>query len=131
MLNDPAKKHYGIALPTAESVMTEQAFSQFALSGGANVFDAQGNIQIDTPEMLNALAFYKELAKNTMPGSNDVMEIKDAFMNGSAPMAVYSTYILPAVFKEGSCQSGLCGSNGKIVCGLRHGDVADDHDRSD
>lgn len=74
MLNDPAKKHYGIALPTAESVMTEQAFSQFALSGGANVFDAQGNIQIDTPEMLNALAFYKELAKNTMPGSNDVME---------------------------------------------------------
>ena len=99
MLNDPAKKHYGIALPTAESVMTEQAFSQFALSGGANVFDAQGNIQIDTPEMLNALAFYKELAKNTMPGSNDVMEIKDAFMNGSAP--IYSTYILPAVFKEG------------------------------
>ena len=111
--------------------MTEQAFSQFALSGGANVFDAQGNIQIDTPEMLNALAFYKELAKNTMPGSNDVMEIKDAFMNGSAPMAVYSTYILPAVFKEGSCQHGLRGSNGKIVCGLRHGDVADDHDRPD
>ena len=41
------------------------------------------------------------------------MEIKDALMNGSAPMAVYSTYILPAVFKEGSCQPGLRGSNGK------------------
>lgn len=99
--NDPAKKHYGIALPTAESVMTEQAFSQFALSGGANVFDAEGNIDITTPEMANALAFYKKLAATTMPGSNDVMEIKDAFMNGSAPMAVYSTYILPAVFKDG------------------------------
>lgn len=37
-----------------------------------------------------------------MPGSNDVMEIKDAFMNGSAPMAIYSTYILPAVYKEGT-----------------------------
>lgn len=47
-LNDPAKKHYGIALPTAESVMTEQAFSQFALSGGANVFDANGNVKIAT-----------------------------------------------------------------------------------
>lgn len=91
-LNDPAKKHYGIALPTAESVMTEQAFSQFALSGGANVFDANGNVKIDTPEMSKALAFYRALAANTMPGSNDVMEIKDAFMNGSAPMAVYSTY---------------------------------------
>lgn len=102
MLNDPARKHYGIALPTAESVMTEQAFSQFALSGGANVFDDQGNVQIDTPEMSKALRFYKDLAANTMPGSNDVMEIKDAFMNGSAPMAVYSTYILPAVFKDGN-----------------------------
>ncbi|MEZ6874822.1 ABC transporter substrate-binding protein [Enterobacter sp. KBR-315C3_2022] len=101
-LNDPAKKHYGIALPTAESVMTEQAFSQFALSGGANVFDAQGNVQIDTPAMSKALAFYKNLAATTMPGSNDVMEIKDAFMNDSAPMAVYSTYILPAVFSEGN-----------------------------
>ena len=101
-LSDPAKKRYGIALPTAESVMTEQAFSQFALSGGANVFDANGKINIDTPEMVNALAFYKALAATTMPGSNDVMEIKDAFMNGSAPMAVYSTYILPAVYKDGN-----------------------------
>lgn len=101
-LNDPARKHYGIALPTAESVMTEQAFSQFALSGGANVFDENGNVQIDTPAMAKALAFYKNLAATTMPGSNDVMEIKDAFMNGSAPMAVYSTYILPAVFSEGN-----------------------------
>lgn len=29
------------------------------------------------------------------------MEVKDAFMNGTAPMAIYSTYILPAVIKEG------------------------------
>ncbi|KFC09872.1 periplasmic substrate-binding component of an ABC superfamily sugar transporter [Trabulsiella guamensis ATCC 49490] len=101
VLSNPANKQYGIALPTAESVMTEQAFSQFALSGGANVFDAQGRVGINTPEMTRALAFYRELAATTMPGSNDVMEIKDAFMNGTAPMAMYSTYILPAVFKEG------------------------------
>lgn len=101
-LNHPEKKQYGIALPTAESVMTEQAFSQFALSGGANVFDAKGDVVINTPEMAKALAFYRDLAATTMPGSNDVMEIKDAFMNGSAPMAIYSTYILPAVFKDGN-----------------------------
>jgi multiple sugar transport system substrate-binding protein len=51
--------------------------------------------------MRSTLAFYRDLATTTMPGSNDVMEIKDAFMNGSAPMAMYSTYILPAVYKEG------------------------------
>lgn len=100
-LANPAQKKYGIALPTAESVMTEQAFSQFALSNGANVFNAQGEITLDTPEMREALNYYGKLAALAMPGSNDVMEIKDAFMNGTAPMAIYSTYILPAVFKEG------------------------------
>lgn len=101
---DPAHKKYGIALPTAESVMTEQAFSQFALSNNANVFDAHGAVTLDTPQMAQALAFYQALAKDTMPGSNDVMEIKDAFMNGAAPMAIYSTYILPAVYGEGDPQ---------------------------
>jgi multiple sugar transport system substrate-binding protein len=49
-LNDPANKKYGIALPTAESVLTEQSFSQFALSNQANVFNAEGKITLDTPE---------------------------------------------------------------------------------
>lgn len=100
-LTHPAQKKYGIALPTAESVMTEQVFSQFALSNGANVFNAKGEITLDTPEMRDALSYYGKLAALSMPGSNDVMEIKDAFMNGTAPMAIYSTYILPAVYKEG------------------------------
>ncbi|ELQ5995145.1 ABC transporter substrate-binding protein [Cronobacter dublinensis] len=104
LLNKPSGKKYGIALPTAESVMTEQAFSQFALSNGANAFDAHGNITLNTPEMREALEYYRELAALSMPGSSDVMEIKDAFMNGTAPMAIYSTYILPAVFKEGDPQ---------------------------
>ncbi|WNY81023.1 ABC transporter substrate-binding protein [Cronobacter dublinensis] len=104
LLNQPSGKKYGIALPTAESVMTEQAFSQFALSNGANAFDARGNITLNTPEMREALEYYRELAALSMPGSSDVMEIKDAFMNGTAPMAIYSTYILPAVFKEGDPQ---------------------------
>lgn len=104
-LNDPAHKKYGIALPTAESVLTEQSFSQFALSNQANVFDAQGKITLDTPEMAQALDYYRQLAANTMPGSNDIMEVKDAFMNGTAPMAIYSTYILPAVIKEGDPQN--------------------------
>lgn len=104
LLNKTSEKKYGIALPTAESVMTEQAFSQFALSNGANAFDARGNITLNTPEMREALEYYRELAALSMPGSSDVMEIKDAFMNGTAPMAIYSTYILPAVFKEGDPQ---------------------------
>ncbi|PZF91101.1 sugar ABC transporter substrate-binding protein [Listeria ivanovii] len=96
-----ADKKYGIAIPTAESTMSEQAFSQFALSNKANVLDEKGNITIDTQEMKEALQYYKDLSAYTMPGSNDVTEIKDAFMNGTVPMAMYSTYILPSVYEEG------------------------------
>ncbi|MGG0175766.1 ABC transporter substrate-binding protein [Gottfriedia acidiceleris] len=94
-------KKYGIAIPTVEGGFSEQAFSQFALSNNANMFDSKGNLTLDTPEMKEAVSYYKELSKYTMPGSNDVTEVKDAFMNGSAPMAVYSTYILPSVYEEG------------------------------
>ncbi|QKE73929.1 sugar ABC transporter substrate-binding protein [Arthrobacter citreus] len=94
-------KKYGIAIPTVEGGFSEQAFSQFALSNNANMFDSKGDLTLNTPEMKEALNYYKELAKYTMPGSNDVTEVKDAFMNGSAPMAVYSTYILPSVYEEG------------------------------
>ena len=102
--NDAGNKKYGIALPTADSTMTEQAFSQFALSNNANVLDDKGKVTINTPEMKQALEYYKELSQYTMPGSNDVTEIKDAFMNGSTPMAIYSTYILPSVFEEGKSE---------------------------
>lgn len=102
--NDAGNKKYGIAMPTADSTMSEQAFSQFALSNDANVLDDKGKVTINTPEMTKALEYYKELSQYTMPGSNDVTEIKDAFMNGSVPMAIYSTYILPSVFEEGKAE---------------------------
>lgn len=130
-LNDPANKKYGIALPTAESVLTEQSFSQFALSNQANVFNAEGKITLDTPEMMQALTYYRNLAANTMPGSNDIMEVKDAFMNGTAPMAIYSTYILPAVIKEGDPKNvGFVVPTEKKFCGLRHVDLADHYRRA-
>ncbi|TDM07945.1 ABC transporter substrate-binding protein [Macrococcus lamae] len=97
--NHPKQKEYGIAMPTADSTMSEQAFSQFALSNKANVLNKKGQVTIDTAEMTEALEYYKQLSAYTMPGSNDVTEIQDAFMNGSAPMAIYSTYILPTVYE--------------------------------
>lgn len=96
---DTGHKKYGIALPTVDGTFSEQAFSQFALSNGANVLDKNGKVTIDTKEMQEALAYYKELYKYALPGSNDTTEVNDAFMNGTAPMAMYSTYILPGAFE--------------------------------
>lgn len=102
---DGKHKKYGIALPTAESTMSEQSFSQFALSNGANILNAKGDLNLNSTKMKESLSYYKKLAHYTMPGSNDTTEIKDAFMNGTVPMAIYSTYILPAVYQEGNADN--------------------------
>lgn len=102
---DKENKKYGIAMPTVEGGFSEQAFSQFALSNNANVLDNKGKLNMKTPEMKEALTYYKKLSQYTMPGSNDTTEVKDAFMNNTAPMAIYSTYILPPVFEEGNAQN--------------------------
>lgn len=99
--NDPANKKYGIAIPTAEDTFTEQVFSQFAISNGANVFDGDGKVTLDTPEMKETAEYYKELASYSMPGSTGVSEIKDAFIGQNTPMCLYSTYILSAVKDAG------------------------------
>lgn len=99
---DSKHKKYGIALPTAESNISEQSFSQFALSNDANILNTKGDLTLNSSKMKESLIYYKNLSHYTMPGSNDTTEIKDAFMNGTVPMAIYSTYILPAVYQEGN-----------------------------
>ena len=98
---DPDNRMYGIALPTSDSAFTEQVFSQFALSNGANVFDGDKNVTVNTPEMKEALEYYKELAAYSMPGSTEVADVNDAFVGKNAPMAMYSTYILGNVEAAG------------------------------
>lgn len=98
---DPDNRMYGIALPTSDSAFTEQVFSQFAISNGANVFDGDKNVTVNTPEMKEALEYYTELASYSMAGSTEVADVNDAFVGKNAPMAMYSTYILGNVKDAG------------------------------
>lgn len=98
---EPDNKKYGIALPTEDGAFSEQSFSQFALSIGANALDANGNADFDSSEMLEALEFYKELYGYSIQGANGTTEVKDAMMNGSVPMGIYSTYILQDLINAG------------------------------
>ncbi len=99
--HDPDNKKYGIALPTVDAPFSEQSFSQFALSNDANALDTEGNASFNTPEMVEALTFYKELYQYSIQGSNNTTEVQDAMLNGSVPMGIYSTYILSALIKAG------------------------------
>lgn len=98
---DPANKKYGIALPTVDGSFSEQSFSQFALSVGANALNADGKADFNSDNMVKALAFYKELYQYSIQGSNGTTEVKDALLNGSVPMGIYSTYILKDLINEG------------------------------
>ena len=99
--HDPANKKYGIALPTVDGSFSEQSFSQFALSAGANALNADGGADFNSEAMVEALTFYKELYQYSIQGSNSTTEIKDALLNGSVPMGIYSTYILKDLINEG------------------------------
>jgi len=119
--SDPANKKYGIAIPTANDGFAQQGFSQFALSNNANVLDADCKATFNTPEMIEALAFYKSLYEYTMPGSNDVTAVRDAFMNGSVPMAIYSTYMIPSLYEAGKMEEvGFAIPKNKVSAAYGH-----------
>ncbi|MBN1242508.1 MAG: sugar ABC transporter substrate-binding protein [Spirochaetales bacterium] len=99
--HSPADKKYGIVFATEATDFTEQTFSQFALSNGAELFDASGKPAFNSPAMRRAVEFYRELYKYSLPGSNGFTQVKDSFSGGNAAMVVYSTYILGGLYEQG------------------------------
>ena len=77
-------------------VFTQQCFEHFALANGAQVVDANGNITVDTPEMLQALKFYTDLMKNYGPNDTATywLQSRAAYFAGQAGMVVWSPFIL-------------------------------------
>ena len=53
---------------TKAEAYAEQCFTQFAMSNGAGLFDKDGNLVFNSPEMKEAIDFYAELAKYNPPG---------------------------------------------------------------
>lgn len=99
-LHDPQNGFYGLILPKKADAYTEQVFTQVALSNGARPIDKEGNILFNTPEMIQAFAFYKELGKYSRPGFTAVPEALNAYLNNEAAMVFYSTYIMDDIAVE-------------------------------
>jgi multiple sugar transport system substrate-binding protein len=92
--HDPKNKKYGIVIGTAKDDFTEQTFSQFALSNNAVIFDKNGKVHFNSPEMVQTLEYYKKLAEYTPPGAESWREAREMYLSGRAPMVMYSTYIM-------------------------------------
>lgn len=92
-------------MATEEGAFTQQTFQQFALSNQAQLFDSEGQPAFDSPQMKEALEFYKELYQYSLPGSNGTTQVRDAMVGENTYMCIYSTYILPALYKQGMAEN--------------------------
>jgi multiple sugar transport system substrate-binding protein len=71
-----------------------QVFEQVAISNDAWPFDDQGNVTMDTPEMIAALKFYTDLQRCAIPGPQYWQGSRQAYELDQSGMLVYSTYIM-------------------------------------
>ncbi len=98
---NPEKNIYGILLGTMETESyDEQCFTPIAMSNNAGLFDKDGKLIFNSPEMKEAVEFYARLAKTTPPGPQ-TWRARDYYLQGRMAMFFYSTYIMDdlAVFE--------------------------------
>ncbi len=71
-----------------------QIFEQVAISNNAWPFDADGNVTMNTPEMIAALQFYTDLQRCALPGPQYWRGAREAYELDQSGMLFYSTYIM-------------------------------------
>jgi len=71
-----------------------QVFEQVAMSNDAWPFDADGNVTMNTPEMIAALKFYTDLQRCAVPGPQYWRGAREAYELDQSGMLFYSTYIM-------------------------------------
>ena len=83
-----------------------QVFEQVAMSNNAWPFDSQGNVTMNTPEMVEALAFYTGLQRCATPGPQYWRGAREAYELDQAGMLFYSTYIMDDLVEGSGTESG-------------------------
>lgn len=86
---------YGITLGTDPGQnYGHQVFEQVAISNNAWPFDEDGNVTMDTPEMIEALEFYTSLQDCAAPGPQYWQGARELYQLDQSGMLFYSTYIM-------------------------------------
>ncbi len=89
----PEDNQYGILVGTKPENFAEQCFTPFAMSNGAQLFNSDGELIFNSPEMKEAVEIYTELAKYNPPGPQ-TWRARDYYLQGKMAMFFYSTYIM-------------------------------------
>jgi multiple sugar transport system substrate-binding protein len=98
---------YGLTLATDPGQnYPHQVFEQVAMSNNAWPFDADGNVTMNTPEMVEALAFYADLQRCAVPGPQYWRGAREAYELDQAGMLFYSTYIMDDLVDGSGLEDG-------------------------
>ena len=83
-----------------------QVFEQVAISNDAWPFDANGNVTMNTPEMIEALRFYTSLQDCALPGPQYWRGAREAYELDQSGMLFYSTYIMDDLVEGSGLEAG-------------------------
>jgi multiple sugar transport system substrate-binding protein len=73
----------------------QQVFEHLALSNGARLVNSKtGKVDLNTPEFIQTLKFYKRLAEFTPPGDIYWRQTREDYFGGRIAMIVWSPFIL-------------------------------------
>jgi len=98
---------YGLTLATDPGQnYPHQVFEQVAISNNAWPFDAEGNVTMNTPEMIEALEWYAGLQRCAMPGPQYWRGARESYELGQSGMMFYSTYIMDDLVEGSGTDEG-------------------------
>ncbi len=83
-----------------------QVFEQVAISNDAWPFDEDGNVTMNTPEMIAALRFYTDLQRAAIPGPQYWRGAREAYELDQSGMLFYSTYIMDDLVDGSGMEGG-------------------------
>jgi len=96
-LNDPDNGFFGFCgANAADQQYTWQVLEHIALANGANLVNEEGNVVFDSPAMIEAFEFYKQLMdEGGQPESGWFWQQTRAnYLNGNCGMTIWSPFIL-------------------------------------
>jgi multiple sugar transport system substrate-binding protein len=73
---------------------TQQVFEHFALSNNVKLTGQDGKVNLNTPEMVETLEFYRSLSQFSPPGNLYWLHTRMDYLSGRAAAIVWSPFIL-------------------------------------
>lgn len=99
--HDSENNQYGIGTGTATDVYARQCFVPLAFSNGGRALNTEGEVVFDSPEIVETLELYAELADYNPPGQHGYETTLETYLSGNLYNTMWSTYIMDDILEQG------------------------------